>query len=312
MIKNYGPFMKVVVYLSLALALVTVASCAKKAPSGSSATEDSNSLSTVAPSEEPEGVILTEPGQVAEIEVTVGTEAQTPVSEESEETVVARSQNAQDEEPVSEAPANESSDTNDKSDWVPIKIDLPKAIFVGTPEDLVVDNLEKATNKARPPFLAPPGTENVALHKPVTSGHEPIWGDLKYITDGDKEAVEGSFVQLAPFKEYITIDLEKEYNIWAIVVWHYHLQPRVYFDVIVQVADDPDFLTNVKTLFNNDNDNSYGLGIGKDKNYLDNNEGKLIEGKGVKARYVRLHSNKNSSDDMNHYIEVSVYGTPVE
>ena len=63
MIKNYGPFMKVVVYLSLALALVTVASCAKKAPSGSSATEDSNSLSTVAPSEEPEGVILTEPGR---------------------------------------------------------------------------------------------------------------------------------------------------------------------------------------------------------------------------------------------------------
>ena len=304
MIRNYSAVMKVVIYISLAFALITIVSCAKKAPPVPSGSEDSNSQSAVVPVTEPEVAISSEPGQENPIEVSVVSEPQTPATGEPQETLA--------EKPVSEATAKESSDANDKSDWIPIKIELPKAIFVGTPEDLVVDNLEKATNKPRPPFLAPPGTENVALHKPVTSGHEPIWGELSFITDGDKEAVEGSFVQLAPFKEYITIDLQKEYNIWAIVVWHYHLQPRVYFDVIVQVADDPDFLTDVKTLFNNDNDNSYGLGIGKDKNYLDTNEGKLIDGKGVKGRYVRLHSNKNSSDDMNHYIEVSVYGTPVE
>ena len=33
----------------------------------------------------------------------------------------------------------------------------------------------------------------------------------------------------------------------AIVAWHFHSQARVYHDVIVQVADDPDFITNVKT-----------------------------------------------------------------
>ena len=112
----------------------------------------------------------------------------------------------------------------------------------------------------------------------------------------------------------VTIDLEKESNIYAIVVWHYHKQARVYFDVVVQVADDKDFIKNVKTVFNNDIDNSAGLGVGEDKNYIETNEGKLIDvlSQGdVKGRYVRLYSNTNTSNDLNHYIEVEVYGKPV-
>ena len=46
------------------------------------------------------------------------------------------------------------------------------------------------------------------------------------------------------------------HEIYAIVIWLFHKEPRVYFDVVVQVADDPDFITNVRTLFNNDIDNS--------------------------------------------------------
>ena len=202
---------------------------------------------------------------------------------------------------------------NVSTEMVPITIELPSAMFVGTPQDIRVTNLEKPLGKPRPPFLAPAGTENVALGKPVTSSDNfPIIGELSYVTDGEKEASDGFYVELAPMKQYITIDLEAEYEIWAIVVWHYHLQPRVYYDVIVQVADDPDFTTNVTTLFNNDNDNSYGLGIGTDMNYVETNEGKLIEGKGVKGRYVRLYSNGNTNDDLNHYVEVSVYGLPVK
>lgn len=212
-------------------------------------------------------------------------------------------------------PAKDANDPNsaNKTGWQPIKIDLPSAMFVGTPEDIKVENLEKPLGKPRPPFLAPPGTENVALKKPVTSSDtNPIIGKLSCITDGIKEASDGHFVELMPLKQNITIDLQKEYNIWAIVIWHYHLQPRVYFDVIGKVASDPDFIENVTTIFNNDTDNSYGLGVGKDKNYIETNEGKLIDTKGVKGRYVRFYSNKNSTDDMNHYIEVSVYGTEVK
>jgi len=196
---------------------------------------------------------------------------------------------------------------------VPIEIELPKPMFVGTPQDTRVPNLEKPLGKPRPPFLAPVGTKNVALGKPVTSSdEEPIIGELEMITDGDKEAADGSYVELGPFTQHVTIDLEEPHYIYAIVVWHYHKQARVYYDVVVQVADDPDFITNVRTLFNNDIDNSSGLGVGKDKHYTETNEGKLIDAKGVKARYVRLYSRGNTSNDLNHYIEVAVYGKPAE
>ena len=202
---------------------------------------------------------------------------------------------------------------NDKSGWVPIDIKLPKAVFIGTPQDTRVPNLEKARTEARPPFLAPEGTKNVAFGKAVTSSdEEPIIGELSYVTDGDKEAADGSYVELGPLLQYVTIDLGQMYNIYAIVVWHHHMQAQVYYDVVVQVADDADFITDVRTLFNNDIDNSAGFGIGKDMHYTETNEGKLIDAKGVKARYVRLYSNGNTSDDLNRYTEVEVYGKPVE
>jgi len=185
-------------------------------------------------------------------------------------------------------------------------------MFVGTPEPVSVSNLEKPTGKLRGPFYAPVGTTNVALRKPVTCNQEPIIGDLGMITDGDKEAAEGSFVEIGPGVTYVTIDLEAQYNIYAILVWHYHQQPRAYFDVIIQVSDDPNFAKDVKTIFNNDDDNSAGQGVGTDKNYTETYEGRLFDAKGIKGRYVRLYSNGNSNNDLNHYIEVEVYGKPAE
>jgi len=198
---------------------------------------------------------------------------------------------------------------------VPFEMELPKPMFVGTPQDTRVPNLEKPLGHARPPFLAPPGTKNVASGKPVTSSdEEPIIGEIDYITDGDMEAADGSYVELGPFVQHVTVDLEAMNEIYAIVVWHYHKQARVYFDVVVQVAEDPDFITNVKTVFNNDIDNSAGFGVGTDKHYSETNEGKLIYvlDKDVKARYVRFYSNGNTSNDLNHYIEAAVFGKPVD
>lgn len=192
---------------------------------------------------------------------------------------------------------------------VPIDIKLPRAMFEGTPQNTKVANLEKPLGRDRPSFLAPVGTKNIAFEKPVASTDDlPIIGELEMITDGDKEAADGSYVELGPFKQSVTIDLEAEYDIYAIVLWHYHKQAIVYFDVVVQVADDPDFITNVTTLFNNDIDNSAGLGVGEDMHYSETNEGKLIDAKGVKARYLRLYSNGNTGNDLNHYIEVEVFG----
>jgi len=67
------------------------------------------------------------------------------------------------------------------AEMVPIEIELPKPMFVGTPQDTRVPNLEKPLGKPRPPFLAPAGTTNVAFEKPVASSdEEPIIGDRTY------------------------------------------------------------------------------------------------------------------------------------
>jgi len=198
-------------------------------------------------------------------------------------------------------------------DLVPLDIKLPKPMFVGTPQNLRVPNLEKPLGKPRPPFYAPAGTKNVALGKSIAStDEEPIIGEIEMITDSVKEASDGSYVELGPFVQYITLDLEAEYEIYAILFWHYHKQARVYFDVVVQVADDPDFVTNVRTIFNNDHNNSASLGIGSDMHYVETSEGKLVDAKGQRARYVRLYSNGSNSNDLNHYIEVEVYGKAVK
>jgi hypothetical protein len=196
---------------------------------------------------------------------------------------------------------------------VPLEIKLPKPMFVGTPTNIAVPNLEKPLGHPRPPFLAPEGTRNIALKKPVTgSDEQPIIGELLMVTDGDKEAGEGSFVELGPGVQYVTIDLKSRNTIYAILVWHYHKQAVVYHDVIVQVADDQDFITNVQTVFNNDIDNSSGRGVGKDMSYVETSEGKLIDARGVQGRYVRLYSRGNTANDLNHYIEVEIYGKALQ
>jgi len=202
---------------------------------------------------------------------------------------------------------------NENQDLVPIDIKLPKPMFVGTPQNMQVPNLEKPLGKPRPAFLAPKGTKNVSLGKPIAStDEEPIIGEISMITDNDREASDGSFVELGPFSQHVTIDLGSKHDIYAVVIWHFHKQPRVYFDIIVQVADDADFISNVQTIFNNDLDNSSGQGVGTDMHYVETSEGKLIDAKGVQARYVRCYSNGNTNNDLNHYIEVEVYGKPVK
>jgi hypothetical protein len=197
------------------------------------------------------------------------------------------------------------------ADMVPLKTELPKPLFVGTPVPIKVPNLEPPQKGKRPDFMVPAGTTNIALGKKVTSSDsEPVIGTLDLVTDGDKEGDEGSWVELAPGKQWVQIDLEKDADIYAVLVWHYHSQARVYFDVAVQVSDDPTFAKGVTTIFNADANNELGLGAGKDRSYIETYEGKLIDAGGVKGRYVRLYSKGNTTNKLNHYIEVEVFGKP--
>jgi len=66
----------------------------------------------------------------------------------------------------------------------------------------------------------------------------------------------------------------------------------------------------VRTVYSNDQDNSSGIQLGKSRPYIETYLGKLIDAKGVKARYVRLYSAGNTANDLNHYVEVEVFGKP--
>ena len=196
-------------------------------------------------------------------------------------------------------------------DKVPLQTQLPKPLFVGTPVPLNVPNLEPPMKGKRPDFYVPAGTVNLAKNKKVTaSDNSPIVGSLDLVTDGDKAGDEGSWVELGPGKQWVQIDLAKNANIYAVLVWHFHSQARVYRDVVVQVSDDAAFKSGVTTIFNNDFKNDLGLGAGKDLNYVETYQGKLIDAKGVKGRYVRLYSNGNTTNKLNDYIEVEVWGKP--
>jgi hypothetical protein len=194
-----------------------------------------------------------------------------------------------------------------------LKLKLPKPMFIGTPTNIKSPNLEAVTGKSRAPFMVPVGTKLLSLKRPATSSdRQPVIGELEMITDGEKEGGDGYFVELGPGKQWVQIDLGARYALHAILLWHYHSQARVYRDVIVQVSDDKDFLKGVTSIFNDDHDNSSGLGIGKDKEYIEVAEGRLFDPKAVAGRYVRMYSNGNTVNDLNHYVEVEVYGTPVK
>ncbi len=197
-------------------------------------------------------------------------------------------------------------------DTVPLPAVLPKAAFAGTPLNSPVSaNVEKPLGHPRPVPLVPKGTVNLALHKKVTSSRAPFEGSLDLVTDGVKDAKPGTSVELKPRVQWIQIDLEASSTLSYVLCWHYHEQPVVFHGVVVQLSDDPKFIDGVKTIYNNDTENSVGLGIGKDREYFETSEGRLIDAKGLKARYVRLYSNGSTyTDPLNRYTEVEVYGLP--
>jgi len=190
-----------------------------------------------------------------------------------------------------------------------LKLKLPKPMFVGTPTNIRSPNLE-VTGKSRPAFMVPKGTTLLSFKKKVTSSDSaPVIGELDMLTDGEKSGGDGFFIELGPASQWVQVDLGASHPLYAILFWHYHSQARVYRDVVVQVSDDATFKTGVTTVFNNDHDNSAKLGAGKDKEYIEVAEGRLVDPKGAKGRYVRLYSNGNTTNDLNHYVEVEVFGT---
>lgn len=198
-------------------------------------------------------------------------------------------------------------------DLEPLPVKLPMPTLKGTPEDLPKGpGIEELSDKPRPPFMAPKGVKNLAAGKTVTSSVAPFTGELNQVTDGQKEAFDDQAIEFKKGTQWVQVDLGEPANIYAILIWNDHRYIQLFRDVIVQVSDDPDFKNHVTTLYNNDQDNSSGLGVGNDKEYFETREGRLIDGKGTKGRYVRTYTKGSSQSAINVRQEIEVYGLPAK
>lgn len=179
-----------------------------------------------------------------------------------------------------------------------LRIEYPKPFFHSGPLRAAMTRTMEPPRKEGEPmpvYMVPEGTVLVSKGRPVMSS-DPTARQLARLTDGDKSSEEGTVIELAPGLQWIQIDLENSVGLSAIAFWHQFRLDRVYLDVIV--------------------DDSAGFGVGKDPTYVETNHGRVIIGKGTRARYVRCYSNGNTSWDQlgsskkNEYVEIEVYGVP--
>ena len=187
---------------------------------------------------------------------------------------------------------------------------LPKSVALGTPRPMKINNLEPISKNPRILPKVPAAAVNLAKGCNVTSSaREAAAGDFSYLTDGDKGGEEGFEVELPRGAHWVQVDLKKSAEISAVVLWHFHRERRVYFNVIVQISDDAAFKKDVTTVYNNDAEGELGLGKGKDYCYYESNEGRVMAvSPATKGRYVRFYTKGNSAGPSNDYIEAEVWG----
>ena len=202
---------------------------------------------------------------------------------------------------------------------VPLRVEVPpptSAMF-HTNHHIKDPDVEWPGDPNKSGLTVPVGTENVARGMPVAVDgvKRPTLGSLDQVTDGEKWGTDDCFVELPPGVRWIQIDLRASTPIYAVALWQTQGYDRAYRDVIVQVSDDAEFKRGVTTIFNNDADGSSGQGKGTDREYADTAMGRLIDARGVRARYERLYSSGyrqrgGFGGGETHWSEVEVYGTP--
>ncbi len=199
------------------------------------------------------------------------------------------------------------------ADTVPLALDLPSKTLKGTPEDLPSGpNVEPLSDEAPPAVQVPKGVVNVAAGRSVTSSVSPYLGEIKIVTDGKKEPSDDDAVEFRKGTQWVQVDLGESHAIHAIAMWHDHRYVQVMHDVVLQVSDDAEFKTGVTTLYNNDTDNSSGLGVGTDREYFETKFGRAVPAKGIKARYVRGYSKGSNQSGLNCWQEIEVYALPAK
>ncbi|WP_309122808.1 fibronectin type III domain-containing protein [Paenibacillus sp.] len=139
---------------------------------------------------------------------------------------------------------------------------------------------------------------NAALNKTVTSNGTATGGTLSNVTNGNLTRDDYALISTSGGPKYVQIDLADSYDIVGLNLrndWGTDTNSYRYgHDYVVQLAADAAFTSGVTTIFNNDADNTLGLGAGADPTYVE-----PVDGGGwhiplttpVTARYVRFWGN---------------------
>lgn len=98
---------------------------------------------------------------------------------------------------------------------------------------------------------------------------------LTVVTDGDRSTSEYALIATDSAAKYIQLNLGEPHFITKVNILNdYNPEaPRAGKDLIVQLSNDPTFTTGVTTIYNNDDDNSVGLGAGADAEYVEPSSG---------------------------------------
>jgi hypothetical protein len=166
-------------------------------------------------------------------------------------------------------------------------------------------------------------TINVARNKSAsTNGTISAGGPISILTDGVTARDQYALISTSSGPKYVQVDLGQAYGIKKINIrndWGADSSAyRTGRDHIVQVSNDPTFATGVTTVFNNDADNSSGLGVGTDAEYQEppDGSGKTITlSSTINARYVRFWANghvrvNGQYNAVNTPVEMEVYADP--
>lgn len=135
--------------------------------------------------------------------------------------------------------------------------------------------------------------ENLALGKPVTGSGGIGQGAYELLTDGQTESdpcLDGP--------TWVQIDLQGQFWIDTIKLWHYYVDGRTYHDNKVALSDSGDFLGEEIVVFDTN---------GGDDEYPETAEGKTITFDPIEAQYIRAWVGGSTANQWSHWVELQAF-----
>lgn len=136
---------------------------------------------------------------------------------------------------------------------------------------------------------------------PTSSTSSAVAGELAKITNGDNN----SWCDLGGSGPHeVTVDLGVVKTLRQIKVWGLFHNTRMYSDRIVRISENG---SDWYTIFNNDSDNSAGVGIGTHSEYIETQDGKVFTIPDINAQYIQVWSGDDNLGGNATLVEIEAF-----